>query len=127
MFFIGIFGIESKEKEIKTFGNVVCPDCGKYTQAVLYESYTYFHIFFIPTFRWNRRYFLRLRCCGAVYEAPADYAKQLKDADSIDFSRLQKVSSGFGGYEDFWAVCPKCGKSFDKSFAYCPYCGTKHK
>ena len=125
MFFIGIFGIESKEKEIKTFGSVVCPDCAKYTQAVLIESYTYFHIFFIPTFRWNRKYFVKLRGCGAVYEAPEDYAKQLKNAASIDFSRLKKVSSGFGGYEDFYAACTNCGKNFDKSFTYCPYCGTK--
>lgn len=125
MFFIGIFGIDSREKEIKVFSGAVCPGCGKYTQAVFFESYTYFHIFFIPTFRWNRKYFIKLRCCGSLYEVPEDYAKQLKDADTIDFSRLKKVQTGFGGYQDFRAACPNCGKSYDKSFAYCPYCGTK--
>ncbi len=125
MFFIGIFGIESKEKEIKTFGGTVCPDCGKYTQAALTESYTYFHIFFIPAFRWNRRFFIKLRCCGSVYEAPENYVKQLKNAYTIDFSLLKKARTGFGGYEEFWAECHSCGKSFDNSFAYCPYCGTK--
>ncbi len=125
MFFIGIFGIESKEKKIKTFGAAVCPDCGKYTQAVLFESFTYFHIFFIPTFRWNRKYYITLSCCGPVYKAPAEYAKKLKDADTIDFSRLEKVRTGSAGYEDLWAACQNCGKGFDESFAYCPYCGTK--
>lgn len=124
MFFIGIFGIESKEKEIKSFSVTVCPDCGKYTQAVLFESYTYFHIFFIPTFRWNRKYFIRLRCCGSVYEAAEDYVRQLKSAESIDFSRLEKVRAGLV-YEDIRAICPNCKKCFDKGFAYCPYCGTK--
>jgi hypothetical protein len=127
MFFIGIFGIESKEKEIKTFSVAVCPDCGKYSQAVLTESFTYFHIFFIPTFRWNRKYFLRMRYCGSVYEVSAEYANQLKDADTIDFSRLKKVRTGFAGYEDTWAACPNCGKRFDRSFAYCPYCGSKRQ
>jgi predicted RNA-binding Zn-ribbon protein involved in translation (DUF1610 family) len=125
MFFVGIFGIESKEKDIKTFGSVVCPDCGRMSTAALFMRYTFFHIFFIPTFRWNRRYFIKLRCCGALYEVPADYAEALKNEDYIDFSRLKKVSGGFGGYNDFFAVCASCGKSFDKSFPYCPYCGAK--
>ena len=124
MFFIGIFGIEQKEKEIKKFGSVVCPDCGRLTNAVLFVSYTYFHTFFIPTFRWNKKYFLKLRCCGSVYEAPEEYARLLKDADTIDMSRLRKVHSGFGG-NDMFTVCPACGRTFDKSFSYCPYCGAK--
>ncbi len=131
MFFIGIFGIESNDKEIKSFTGVVCPCCGRLTKAVLFMSYTYFHIFFIPTFRWNRRYYVKLRCCGALYAAPEDYAKQLKTADDIDFSRLKKVSGGFGGFEapppggGSAYECPRCGKSVDKSFPYCPYCGAK--
>ncbi len=125
MFFIGIFGIESKQKELKTFGGVVCPDCGRLSQAVLFLSYTYLHIFFIPTFKWNRKYFVKLRCCGALYEAPEEYAKRHKDEDTIDFTRLKKVHQGFGGFNDFYAACRNCGKSFDKSFTYCPYCGEK--
>lgn len=125
MFFVGIFGIESKDKEIKTFAGVVCPDCGRMTAAALFMSYTYFHIFFIPTFRWNKRYFVRLRCCGALYEVPAGCADILKHSDTIDFSQLKKASGGFDDFNSFYAVCPNCGKRFDKSFPYCPYCGAK--
>jgi hypothetical protein len=125
MFFIGIFGIDSKEKDIKTFSGVVCPDCGRMTAATFFMSYTYFHIFFIPTFRWNRRYFIKLRCCGALYEVPADYAEILKREDYIDFSKLKKVSSGFNEFNSFYATCGSCGKRFDRSFPYCPYCGAK--
>ena len=123
MFFIGIFGVESKEKDIKTFASVVCPDCGRMTAAYLFMRYTYFHIFFIPVFKWNKRYFVRLRCCGALYEAPKEYAQVLKSADTVDFSKLEKVSGGFN--ESYYAVCPNCGGRFDKSFPYCPYCGAK--
>jgi len=125
MFFIGIFGIEEKEKQAKTFPQVVCPLCGRFTQAGLIERYTYFHIFFIPTFRWNRHYFVNLRCCGAVYEADAAYAGELKNAENIDFNRLTLVSGGFSGFESRDAVCPNCGRSFEFSFAFCPHCGTK--
>lgn len=125
MFFIGIFGIEDNEKAIKDFSGVICPQCGRLSAASFFERYRYFHIFFIPTFKWNRRYFIKLRCCGALYEADAEYAQQLRTADQIDFSRLRKASSGFGRFDDMFATCPRCGKSFDSSFTYCPYCGAK--
>lgn len=125
MFFIGIFGIADKEKEARVFVNILCPQCGRLASAVLIEHYTYFHFFFIPTFRWNRRYYLRLRCCGAVYDVPEDYAKELKSTETIDFSRLKKTSGGFGGdYSDF-VRCTACGRTFDKSYSSCPYCGKK--
>jgi len=124
MFFIGIFGIGDKEKELRGFENIVCPDCGGYSRAVLVLRYTYFHFFFIPTFRWNKRWTVRVRCCGAVYEADVEYGKQLEAGAELDFSRLKKVSSGFGGGE-FYATCAHCGRAFDPSFAYCPHCGTK--
>ena len=123
MFFIGIFGIEDKEKPIRDFTNVVCPVCGRLTSAYFFERYTYFHLFFIPTFRWNKHFFVKLRCCGAVYEADAAYAEQLKTAADIDFARLKKISGGFGG--DMFAHCSRCGAEFDASFAYCPHCGAK--
>jgi len=125
VFFIGIFGIEDKERPIKEFTNVVCPSCGRLTSAAFFEHYTYLHLFFIPTFRWNKHYYVKLRCCGALYEADAAYAEQLKTASPIDFSRLKKISSGFGGFDDMFARCANCGETFDASFAYCPHCGAK--
>lgn len=123
MFFIDIFGVEQKEKEIKSF-RVVCPDCGRMALAALYMSFTYFHIFFIPTFRWNKRYCVKLQCCGNVYDVPEDYSTQLKESDSLDFSRLKKVYEQ-NARNSFYVTCPNCGKSFERGFPYCPYCGTK--
>ena len=124
MFFF-IFGIEDRQKDIRDFPNVICPDCGRYSSATFFEHHTYLHIFFIPTFRWNRRYFLKLRCCGTVYETDAAYAKELKTADTIDFSRFTKISDGDSRFYDMFATCAHCGKSYDGSFSYCPYCGAK--
>ena len=126
MFFIGIFGIGSKEKTLREWGAVACPQCGQLSRAVLTHSYSYFHIFFIPTFRWNKRYLVTMRCCGAVYEADAAYAQMLKNASDIDFSRLKKISGGFGdAYGGSGAVCTHCGARIDSGFAWCPHCGTK--
>ncbi len=125
MFFIGIFGIEDKEKLIREFNNVVCPVCGRLSPASFFERFSFFHVFFIPTFRWNKHYFVKLRCCGAVYEADAAYAEQLKADGEIDFGRMKLITSGFGGFEDRFVRCSRCGAEYDTSFAYCPHCGAK--
>ncbi|MFA5676366.1 MAG: zinc ribbon domain-containing protein, partial [Christensenellales bacterium] len=97
MFFIGVFGADIKQKKLREFEAITCGGCGRLTRAELVLSYSYFHVFFIPTFRWSKRYFIKTRCCGAVYEADADYANILLNASDIDFSRLNKIKEGFGG------------------------------
>ena len=127
MFFIGVFGISSKQKKLSETGSVICYSCGALSRANLVLSYSYFHIFFIPVFRWNKRYLLTMRCCGAVYEADKDYARVLQDTEKIDFSRLKKVSDGFSGFHSFYAKCQNCGKNIDCGFSWCPHCGAKQK
>ncbi|MHB1314000.1 MAG: zinc ribbon domain-containing protein [Christensenellales bacterium] len=126
MFFIGIFGVGQKQKHIKDFTNIVCPHCSRLATAELLECFSYFHLFFIPVFKWNRRCLIRLRCCGAVYEAGMEYGRALKGHEIIDFSKLKKVDGGSEGYRSaFYTACTNCGKAFDGAFQYCPYCGTK--
>lgn len=118
MFFFGIFGIQEKERTVKEFDNIICPDCRRLTRAELGETYTYFHFFFIPLFKWNRRYYLRLRCCSGLYTVEPDYARVLRHSESIDFDRLHKMQMPGN-------ICPSCGSFINPNFAYCPFCGQK--
>lgn len=119
MFFFGIFGIQDKERTLKEFESVICPRCGRLTRAELIEIYTYFHFFFIPLFQWNRRYYLSLRCCKTLYEVPYDYAIELKQSPTIDFSRLRELTSFSSN------ICPRCGSIINPNFNYCPFCGER--
>jgi hypothetical protein len=123
MFFIGIFGIEEKEKELKEYGSTVCPCCGEYSRAVLLERYTYFHIFFIPTFRWNRQVYIRYRCCGGIYGIDKEDIGRFKDAADIDTARLKKIYCRVDAEQSLYRRCEGCGKEFERRFAFCPYCG----
>ena len=118
MFFFGIFGIQQKERTIKEFDNIICPDCGRLTRAELMESYTYFHFLFIPLLKWNRQYYLRLRCCGSSYMGEADYVDELRHREDVDCDRPRKMQMPSN-------VCPNCGAYIHPNFAYCPYCGQK--
>ena len=68
MFFIGVFGIQDKDRYIGAYNNIVCPVCGKLARYEIHKTYRYLHIFFIPTFRWNTRYIVKASCCGSIYE-----------------------------------------------------------
>ena len=48
MFFIGVFGIEDKEKEIKIIRNFQCKNCSISNGGKINKTFTYFHFFFIP-------------------------------------------------------------------------------
>jgi predicted RNA-binding Zn-ribbon protein involved in translation (DUF1610 family) len=115
MFFIGIFGIQSKDKVIKEFHNTVCPNCGRLSRAELIETYNYFHIFFIPVYRWNFKYYIKARCCNSVYVVDRDYLEELKDSDTIDFDRVKDLYTP--------NVCSNCGGAINPGFSFCPHCG----
>lgn len=125
MFFIGIFGVEDKEKELKEYASTVCPCCSQLSRAVLMERYTYFHIFFIPTFRWNKQYYIRYRCCGGIYEVAKEDIERFRNASDIDTSRLKKIYCRADAEQNYYQRCKSCGKEFERRFAYCPYCGTR--
>ncbi len=121
MFFIGIFGIQDKIKVLKEFPNTICK-CGSYTRAEMLMEYTYFHFFFIPLFKWNRRHYVQTRCCHRVFKVPEDYVEELLAGDRIDFDRLEEV----GGYQGDGSVsCSHCGGRLQPGFEYCPYCGRR--
>ena len=70
MFFIG--GISSGVKPLEYLKTVICGRCGAYGRYQVYMTYMYFSFFFIPIFKWNRRFFVEMSCCGAVYELDPD-------------------------------------------------------
>ncbi|KPU43633.1 hypothetical protein OXPF_30750 [Oxobacter pfennigii] len=119
MFFIGIFGIQNKVKELKEFTDVCC-SCGKYSRMKLLYEYNCFHIFFLPLFKWGRKYFLEARCCRRVFEVPDNYIDELLEADTVDFSRLTEINMPY-------TLCPNCRNYVDSGYKFCPNCGSKLK
>ena len=122
MFFIGIFGIHQTEKPIGTYNNAICPACGGFTRFEIFKSYTYFHIFFIPTFRWNIKYYVKTACCGSIYELDPDIGKQYeKDQNPrIDNEHLRPTYR----YSPFKS-CSDCKAKVESRYSYCPYCGKR--
>ena len=122
MFFIGIFGIESKEKLIKILNSFSCKDCNATTYGKLIKTFTFFHFFFIPIFKWNEKYYVKCDRCGAVYEIPAEKGKAIEKGEDLEITYwdLKSVKKGMYADKD---RCPKCNHVLEGEFKYCPYCG----
>lgn len=81
MFFI--MGISQKMKELGFSSPIECPGCGRYSSFLVFMTYTYLSLFFIPIFRWNKRYFVRSLCCGRVYEVDRENAMRILTKDNV--------------------------------------------
>jgi uncharacterized protein YbaR (Trm112 family) len=124
MFFIGIFGIENKQKEIKKINILPCKSCNG-NRLALIKQYSFFHIFFIPFFKWNERYFLICDNCSVVYEIPKEKGMRAEKGEdsAITYWDLKIINSSNGAYQQL--KCSNCGRNIDSSFEFCPYCGKK--
>lgn len=128
MFFIGVFGIEDKQSEIKTFNNLECKVCNESTKGKLIKKYSYFHFFFIPLFKWNESYYIVCDRCSSVYSISKEKGKSLESNEDVNISYwdLKEVYSGNSNEGDFGNnICRSCNAEVDKSFKYCPHCGQR--
>lgn len=127
MFFFGIFGVESKEKEIRYIQNVICKACGSMTTYRLIKVYNFFHFFFIPLFRWGETYYIEARCCGAIFEVSKEKGKELESGKDVPLTDedLRYVNSNNYANVNGETICQGCRRSVNNSYSYCPYCGRK--
>lgn len=121
MFFV--FGISTKEKELDFSQPIVCPTCEAYGRLEAFMTYTYFSLFFIPLFRWNKKYFIKSVCCGSLYTIDRELGRAIERGEitRIDESDLEVVDPGYGRRR----TCRNCMSPLEKDYEYCPRCGMK--
>lgn len=127
MIFIG--GISSAVKQLEYLKTVICSVCGSYERYQVYMTYTYFSFFFIPLFKWNRKFYVKMTCCGSVYELNREVGVKLLRGEGTDIeeSDLTLIQTGTGNpfEERLEERCPGCGCRVSEEFSYCPHCGRK--
>ena len=115
MIFIG--GISQGQKILDYVKTVICDRCGGYGRCQVYMTYMYFSFFFIPLFKWNKRFYVKMSCCEAVYELDPEVGKALLHGQQVDIksSDLTLVQEGHrrvyydSGTYKTWKKCGNCG------------------
>jgi len=115
-----IMGINQSEKRLNFNQLAICKCCGKYGHVEVFMSYTYFMLFFIPIIKWNKRYYVRMSCCGSVSEISEETGKAIERGQ---ITELNMDTLNFGWRESNVRHCVNCGFTTTEDFKFCPKCG----
>lgn len=120
MFFI--MGITEGQKRFEQLFSIICPNCSNAGRAIVYMTYTYLSLFFIPIFKWNKKYYLEMECCGSVYSLNEEKGREIALGKDVIITPADLMPINKGYYEK---RCPNCGTIIENCFDYCPHCGKK--
>lgn len=115
-----LMGMGEKEEQLPLDQLEICPVCGRYGRVQVFMRCRCLTLFFLPVFRWNRQYCVRMSCCSAA--APLSHeAGELVRRGEAQALRLNKLDfrRGPGGVER----CPGCGALVAPGYRFCPHCG----
>lgn len=122
MFFL--FGMGTKSKSILSQPSI-CKNCGHMCHIEIFITYHYFSLFFIPLFKWNKKYYAQTSCCGAMYTLPSELGKDIQKGfvSSIGENDIEYI---LGSSQKENNYCTHCGAPRNgNDFNYCPKCGHK--
>lgn len=119
MIFIG--GITKKRDELNINQTQTCSVCHRVGGFKAFVEYSALSLFFIPVFKWNKKYYLESTCCGSIFSISDELGRDLeyqrnitiKDSDlnPVYTNNTKKYSCVHCGYtaEEDHTFCPKCG------------------
>lgn len=124
MFFIMGITNGKKELEYDSGGMNICKSCGVYGRYKVFCTYMCLSIFFIPTVKWSKRYFVECSSCGTVFEMEKEIGKKIEHGENVAISSEHiKASTSYSGTQ--YKKCFNCGYMTEPDFDYCPRCGNR--
>ena len=137
MIFIG--GISQGMKALAYTGLITCSFCKSTTSCELLMTYYYFSFFFIPLFKWNKHFLVKMNCCDAVYDLNPLKGKAIARGEqvAIDPEDLKLLEDGKirrnqaagqeieGADPEKTLRCPICKYEAPGDSNYCPKCGQR--
>lgn len=122
MFFM--MGITPGRKSIDFNQLVICDHCGSYGRYQVFMTYMCLSIFFIPCFKWDKKFYVQMSCCDTLYELDPEVGKAIARGESIQIQKeqLREVQAG---RKSRFRKCNSCGYETQEDFEFCPKCGNK--
>ena len=74
-------GITDGKKELNyDSGEInICKSCVAYSRYTVFMTYMCLSLFFIPTFKWSKKYYVKASCCGSVFEPNEEQRAKLQE------------------------------------------------
>ena len=110
---------------------------GQAVHVTVFVTYVQLLLFFIPTFKWRKRYYVQLPN-GEVFELNEEVGLRVARGADVEITEADLYSSGRssgysnGGGDNYTGgstagvyQCPYCGYPIVNDFDFCPKCGRK--
>lgn len=138
MFFIG--GVNKGIRVLPYTMPIWCKFCSSQANVQVVMVYYYFSFFFIPLFKWNKQFLVKMQCCEALYELDAEIGKRILKGENVEIKNenLRLIKDGNVHYtarflhqgaedadESVPLRCPICKQESPGTFNYCPNCGQR--
>ncbi len=122
MFFL--IGVSDRREELDFNQVITCDECGQFGRYSVFVVYTVLYLFFLPVFKWNRRYYVESSCCHTLYELDPELGQMIEYGEDVRLRSedLKKISSA---QKNGHHICAYCGYETWEDFQYCPKCGKK--
>ena len=119
-----ITGISFQRKIFNFSQLITCAECGQYGRFNVFMTYYTLTIFFIPTIKWKKRYYVQTSCCGTIYELDPEIGKAVARGEDVHIlqSNLRKTRER-AYYQPPLKRCSHCGYMTRENFQFCPKCG----
>lgn len=121
------FGFAARRRELTFRQKIQCPVCQRKGHLRGFAIFDTFTLFFISTFKWNKRYYVETDCCHNVFEVDAKTGDKMWWGHSVqvDMDTLFKQSNLKSPQNRVPSlkVCGHCGFSSMPDYYYCPKCG----
>ena len=121
-----IMGISNGQKELDytSDGLNICKNCGAYCRYRVYCTYMSFTLFFIPLFKWSKKYMVECLNCGTIFDIDKEIGKRIEYGENVTISSdVLEASASFSDLQ--YKKCFNCGYMTEPDFDYCPKCGNK--
>jgi len=119
MFFM--MGITDGRKAFEYSRMIICDACGAYGRYSVFMTYTVLSLFFIPCFKWNKKYFVQTSCCGSLYALDSEIGAQIARGEDIEIRSEHLTLIHLK--QKIHQKCGNCGYETDQDFDFCPKCG----
>ena len=73
-----IMGSGQKEKILDLEQDMQCGNCSTFSTVQIIMVYSYFMLFFIPLFKWNKRYYAQMTCCGSTCDLDKELGAKIE-------------------------------------------------
>ena len=117
-------GITDGQKELNynCGGMNICKSCGAYSSYTVFMTYMCLSLFFIPVFKWGKKYYVKASCCNSIFKLNEEKGKAIARGEDV---RIADADLTVLRQYNRQKRCENCGYQTTEDFEFCPKCGEK--